>query len=152
VYEISPVSTAVERAQAAAWSGLCECRTDLLAARVWALEAQIRLMVTGSVHRAPRRKVRGQDRRRPRELRSDVVLARWRHARGSAVNAAGIPSYAALLATLAAVVSVAWEPTPMTRASPGDIASPAHSNRTRKELAKEAACGVLLLQLVAASL
>lgn len=39
-----------ERAQAAAWSGLSDCRTDLLAARVWALEAQIRLGVTGSAH------------------------------------------------------------------------------------------------------
>lgn len=39
---------AVERAEAAAWAGLRECRTDLLGARVWALEAQIRLTVAGS--------------------------------------------------------------------------------------------------------
>jgi hypothetical protein len=50
MHEISPVSTPVERAAAAAWSGLRECRTDLLASRVWALEAQIRLTVTGSAH------------------------------------------------------------------------------------------------------
>jgi hypothetical protein len=39
---------AVEQAEAAAWAGLRECRTDLLGARVWALEAQIRLTVAGS--------------------------------------------------------------------------------------------------------
>lgn len=39
---------AAERTEAAAWAGLRECRTDLLAARVWALEAQIRLVVAGS--------------------------------------------------------------------------------------------------------
>jgi hypothetical protein len=44
------LTTPIERAHAAAWAGLTECRTDLLAGRVWALEAQIRLMVTGSVH------------------------------------------------------------------------------------------------------
>jgi hypothetical protein len=41
---------AVERAEAAAWAALSECRTDLLASRVLALEAQIYLGVAGSVH------------------------------------------------------------------------------------------------------
>jgi hypothetical protein len=41
---------AVERAEAAAWSGLTECRTDLLAAMVAALEAQVSLLVAGSPH------------------------------------------------------------------------------------------------------
>jgi hypothetical protein len=41
---------AVERAEAAAWAGLSECRTDLLASRVAALESPIYLGVAGSVH------------------------------------------------------------------------------------------------------
>jgi hypothetical protein len=41
---------AVERAEAAAWAGLSECRTALLEARVWALESQIYLGVAGSSH------------------------------------------------------------------------------------------------------
>jgi hypothetical protein len=41
---------AVERAHAAAWSGLTECRTDVLAAMVAALEAQVSLLVAGPVH------------------------------------------------------------------------------------------------------
>lgn len=46
------LSTPSERAAAAAWAGLRECCTDLLAARVYALEAQIRLGVVGSAHTA----------------------------------------------------------------------------------------------------
>jgi hypothetical protein len=44
------VNAGVNAAEAAKWAGLRECRSDLLAARVWALEAQIRLVVTGSAH------------------------------------------------------------------------------------------------------
>ncbi|MBO0882752.1 MAG: hypothetical protein J2P17_20945, partial [Mycobacterium sp.] len=49
-FEAVELRTPNERAAAAAWAGLRECRTDLLAARVWALEAQIMLGAVGSAH------------------------------------------------------------------------------------------------------
>jgi hypothetical protein len=48
--QIRAVTTPVGRAQAAAWSGLRECRTALLESRVWSLESQIYLGVAGSTH------------------------------------------------------------------------------------------------------